>query len=131
MEEKRATSYLKGNRKGADIVRRPGKESKLGEVVSEYITQHVKPRQTYFSEIAGIWNELLPADLRTHCVLKDFTEGRLYVSVDSSAYMYELKLMSSDLLREIRQRLRGTQGSRVGQAAEEIKPIRQLKFIPG
>jgi hypothetical protein len=130
-EEKRVANLLNSAWKGPSTLGRPSGESKLGEVVSDYITQHIEPRQSYFTAIAEIWNELLPVGLRAHCALKDFSGGRLYVTVDSPVYMYELQLMSDELLREIRRRLRGIRFSGVGRAEDEIKPIRQLKFIPG
>jgi hypothetical protein len=124
------------SRNGRDILGQPREASLIGEVVTEYITRNVGPRQSYFSAVAGVWEELIPAELQAHCSLKDFSRGRLVVKVDSPVYLYELQLRRKELLREIRRRLRGAERRWVGgetdiaQAGRE-QPIRGLKFTAG
>ena len=63
----------------------------------------ISPRQAQFSEVAEIWNRLLPAELCGHCEIIDISGGQLKVQVDSPSYMYELQLCSSELLKELQQ----------------------------
>ncbi len=93
---------------------------KLGEVVSEYITQRIGPRQLCFSIVAEAWDDVVPNELRAHCILTDLSEGRLKVAVDSPVYLYELQLCRDELLKEIQRRVRGK--------TKVIQPVRQLKF---
>jgi hypothetical protein len=117
---------------------RPGysrEASGIGEVVSEYITRSVIPRQSDFSAIAGAWEELVPADVRSHCAFRDFSEGQLVVMVDSPAYLYEMQLRRDELLQEIQRRLRSvrreiTEGMDTAQITRRPS-IRRLKFTAG
>jgi hypothetical protein len=125
-----------GDKRGKGIRGRPLEAgplgaSKLGEVVSEYITQQVEPRQSYFSAIAGVWGELIPAELQGHCALADFSKGRLKVIVDSPVCLYELQLHQDELLRQLRRRVREFQSGKVGEKTDTVQPLRQLKFTVG
>ena len=120
-----------GAGKGGDIKGQTPEASKLGEVISEYITQRVGPKQSYFSAIAEVWGELIPTKLREHCVLADFSKGQLKVTVDSPAYLYELQLRRSELLRELQRLMRGSRSTQTGDKTDAVQPIRQLKFTIG
>ncbi len=43
--------------------------------------------------LTALWEELVPAPLRTHTRLESFARGVLLVSVDSSSHLYELDRM--------------------------------------
>jgi len=73
----------------------------LGDVLSELMENRVSPQQTRFGLITEAWNQLLPAELCQHCRIVDISSGRLKVLVDSSSYMYELQLLSCELLGEL------------------------------
>ena len=74
---------------------------KLGDVVTRLVEKQISPRQARFGQLADAWNQLLPAELRKHCRLADFSAGRLKVTADSSAYVYELQLCSDELLKQL------------------------------
>jgi hypothetical protein len=105
--------------------------SKLGDVVSDYISKQVGPRQSYFSALAEIWDELMPAGMQGHCALSDFSGGQLRVVVDSPVYLYELRLCQNELLRELQRRLRAVKRSGAGGMVDIAQPVRQLKFVVG
>ncbi len=67
------------------------------------MAEQISPRQTKFSEVAEVWSQLLPAELRRHCEIADISGGQLVVQVDSPSYVYELQLCSSELLEELQQ----------------------------
>jgi len=76
---------------------------RLGEVVQNFMTKWVSPRQARFGAVAELWSQLLPAELCRHCEIVDISGGELKVSVDSPAYKYELQLCSSEILEELQQ----------------------------
>lgn len=76
--------------------------ARLGDVAKELMETRISPQQARFGSIPEIWNRLLPEELRRHCKIAGFSGGRLKVLVDLPAYMYELKLCSSELLSELK-----------------------------
>ncbi len=76
----------------------------LGDVLSELMENRVSPQQIRFELIAEAWSQLLPTELYQHCRIVDISSGRLKVLVDSPSYMYELQLLSCELLKELTQR---------------------------
>lgn len=73
----------------------------LGGVLNGFIENHVLPQQTRFGLIAEAWSQLLPAELCQHCRIAGVSGGKLRVIVDSPSYMYELQLLSCELLKEL------------------------------
>jgi predicted nucleic acid-binding Zn ribbon protein len=90
----------------------------LGDVLSGLMGDRISPRQEMFGLIAGAWSQLLPVELCQHCKIAEVSNGRLKVFVDSSSYMYEMQLLSSELLKEL--------ASQCPQAK-----IREIKFAVG
>ena len=80
---------------------RSNETTMLGDVVRQLMEGRVSPRQARFESIACSWSRLLPAELYRHCKLADISAGQLKVIVDSPSYMHELRLCSSQLLREL------------------------------
>ncbi|MHC4647380.1 MAG: DciA family protein [Planctomycetota bacterium] len=78
--------------------------ARLGDAVRKLMEDWVSPRQARYESVADAWNELLPAGLSSHCRLSGVSGGRLKVVADSPSYMYELRLCSSRLVEELRQR---------------------------
>ena len=76
---------------------------RLGDVVTKLLEKQISPQQAKYGRLADAWNQLLPAELKKHCRLADFSAGRLKVTADSSAYVYELQLCSSELLKQLQQ----------------------------
>jgi len=81
----------------------PNSTVKLGDVVQNFMTKWVSPRQARFGAVAELWSQLLPAELCQHCEIVDISGGQLKVRVDSPAYKYELQLCSSEILEELQQ----------------------------
>jgi hypothetical protein len=76
--------------------------ARLGDLAKELMETRISHRQERFGSIPEIWNRLLPEELRRHCKIAGFSGGRLKVLVDLPAYMYELQLCKSELLRELK-----------------------------
>jgi len=81
----------------------PNSTVTLGDVVQNFMTKWVSPRQARFGAVAELWSQLLPAELCQHCEIVDISGGQLKVRVDSPAYKYELQLCSSEILEELQQ----------------------------
>ena len=70
----------------------------LGQAVRQYLQERngiFKKNRT----VVDIWNEIVPAEMRSHCTLKGIEAGILTVEVDPGAYMHEMRLMSDELLK--------------------------------
>ena len=77
---------------------------RLGEILIELMDGQVSPQQARFGPVVELWGELLPVELACHCRITELLGGQLKVAVDSSSYMYELRLCSAELLEELRRR---------------------------
>ena len=75
--------------------------SKLGDVVDWWMKRVVVPKAEKFSPLSEVWSQLLPPTLAEHCRIDSFSGGVLKIAVDSSAYMYELRLCSHMLLEQL------------------------------
>jgi predicted nucleic acid-binding Zn ribbon protein len=73
----------------------------LGDVLSGLMENRVSPQQIRFGLIAEAWSQLLPAELCQHCRIAGISGSRLKVFTDSPSYMYELQLLSCELLKEL------------------------------
>jgi hypothetical protein len=74
---------------------------RLGEVLQEFMDNHVLNRQGYIEVVAQVFSQVLPSGLVEHCQIAGLFGGQLKIAVDSAAYMYELQLCSSQLLGEL------------------------------
>jgi hypothetical protein len=62
-------------------------------------------------KLAGIWDELVPDDIRDHTALENFSRGVLTVIVDSAAHRYQLRLLlDGGLRRQMQARFGGDLG---------------------
>ncbi len=84
-------------------VRKTDRTVRLGRVAQQLMDERISPRQARFGWVVELWGRLLPAGLRRHCEIVDISGGQLKVQVDSPSYMYELRLCSSELLKELQQ----------------------------
>ncbi len=65
-------------------------------------------RVKQLGQLAKLWNELVPQELRDHAALDGFRNGVLVVLVDSSSAMYRIKLLVDGGLEEtMRERFYG------------------------
>lgn len=83
--------------------RRRDRTVRLSDAVSRLMENCISPQQARFSAVAELWSQLLPAGLRRHCKIADISAGQLKVLVDLPPYMHELRLCSSELLKELQQ----------------------------
>ena len=90
--------------------------ARAGEVAGQYLDNRAGSF-TKNTAIVDTWNETLPVGLREHCRLAAVKNGVLEVEVEPGTYMHELRLVSSELLEEIR--------SRCGRAA-----VKRIKLRP-
>ena len=85
--------------KVATTRRRP---SKLEGAVRQYIEQRVEPLQERFGSVADIWLKLVPEELSGHCSVAAISGKELVVVADGPSYLYQLRLIGDELLRELR-----------------------------
>jgi hypothetical protein len=97
MEKEQLTQSLLNRRKTI----RADKTTRLCEVLERFMVGRVRSQYKKFGRLPQVWSELLPAELAGHCSIGDISNGTLKVLVDSSAYMYELRLCSGDLLKQL------------------------------
>lgn len=90
----------------------------LGNALSGFIENRVLPQQIRFGLIAEAWSQLLPAELCQHCRIAEVSGSRLKVIADSPSYMYELQLLSYELLKEL------------ARQCPQVR-IREIKFAVG
>jgi hypothetical protein len=74
---------------------------RLGDLLSELMQCRVLPQQTRFEMIIEAFNQILPTELCQHCTIVDIFRGRIKVIADSPSYVYELKLLSGELVKEM------------------------------
>jgi len=87
---------MAGNERLGGVVR-------LDIAAKELIDNQISPRQTIYESIDKLWKQLLPDELAHHCRISDISGGQLKVIVDSPSYMHELRLCSTELLKELQQ----------------------------
>jgi predicted nucleic acid-binding Zn ribbon protein len=76
----------------------------LGELVKDLMERRICPQQNKYESVARVLDGLLPTELRQHCRLEGISGGQVKVTADSPSYMQELRLCSSELLKELQQR---------------------------
>jgi len=77
------------------------KPRRLGDTLVELMENQIAPRRARFGSVAEVWEQLLPAELRRHCRIADIRGGRLKVVADSPSYQFELRLCSSEFVKEL------------------------------
>ncbi len=82
---------------------RQERTSRLGDVLQSFVEKRLAPQQRKFGDVGEVWGRLLPAGLAKHCQIAGVGGGQLKVRVDSPAYMYELRLCSSELVNQLRE----------------------------
>jgi predicted nucleic acid-binding Zn ribbon protein len=77
------------------------KPQRLGDALVELMENQITPHRARFGSVAEVWEQLLPAELRQHCRIEGFKKGRLKVVAESPSYQFELRLCSSELVKEL------------------------------
>jgi hypothetical protein len=104
--------------------RRRKTEKKLSDVLQGYMAS-VSSRYERFAPVAKLWNQLLPAELSKHCRVADISAGQLMVYVDSSAYVYELRLCKPELLKQLQEQCPRARIKEIKFAVGRLKTDRQ------
>lgn len=89
------------------------KSAKLGDIAALVLQERISPQQEKFSRISAALDNLLPAELKEHYRLADFTGGQLKIAADSPAYVYELQLCSSELVKQLQQQCPASRISKI------------------
>lgn len=77
------------------------KPQRLGDVLVGLMENQVAPCRARFGPVAEVWEQLLPVELRRHCKIANIQGSRLKVVADSPAYQFEMRLCSSELVKEL------------------------------
>ena len=80
------------------------KTVKLGDLLTELMEKRILPQQQQLLSLNEHWQQLLPTGFCNHCRIAGISNGNLKVFVDSTSYIYQLKLYSSKLLTELQHR---------------------------
>ncbi|MHC4572739.1 MAG: DciA family protein [Planctomycetota bacterium] len=100
-DSERLRSFEKVGLKGKRVSKNT---ATLGDTVRQLMEDRISPRQARFESVARLWSGLLPVELGRHCRLTEISGGQLKVLADSPAYLYELRLCSPQLLKELQRR---------------------------
>jgi hypothetical protein len=82
--------------------------SPLGDLVKDLMERRICPRQDAFTAVADVMSDLLPVEFRRHCRVDEIRGGQVKMVADSPSYLHELRLCSSELLKELQRRCPGT-----------------------
>ena len=75
---------------------------KVGSLVSHLMDAKVRPQKEAVDPVVAAWEAVVPPGLAGHCRVKGVQGSRLQVMVDSPAYLYELQLCSSELIKALK-----------------------------
>lgn len=82
--------------------------SLLAEPLGILMKRQLGRRVKKLSELAILWDEVIPEDLRKHTALEGFHRGVLTVMVDSASHRFQIQtLLRGGILTAIRERFRG------------------------
>ncbi|MBN1942477.1 MAG: DUF721 domain-containing protein [Phycisphaerae bacterium] len=80
----------------------------LGATLGVLMKQRLGRRVKQLSELAILWDEVIPENLRRHTALENFRQGVLTVTVDSASHRFQLQtLLKGGILKAVQQRFRG------------------------
>ena len=75
--------------------------SRLGAILEEFLQKELAPKRRQADDLSRAWLDIVPADIAPHCRCDGILNGQLKVIVDSPAYMYQLKILSAELLDQL------------------------------
>jgi hypothetical protein len=81
-----------------------GEAVPLAEALKAVFDGPFTNEQKRLEQLRGLWEELVPQELRGHCKVVGFMRGVVKVQVDLPAYAYQLRLYSSELLVKLQDR---------------------------
>jgi hypothetical protein len=78
-----------------------GGPQRLGDTLLELMESQLSPKRAKFGQVAQVWQQLLPAELRANCRIASLQGGRLKILAKSPAHLFELRLCSCALIKEL------------------------------
>ncbi len=100
------------NRQWTDTVRH------MSEPLTMLMKHTLAKRVRQLGALAGIWDEVIPADLREHTALEGYARGTLTVMVDSAAHRFKLdSILNSGVRKTLADQFSG--------------PLNRIKLVPG
>lgn len=92
--------------------------SHLGQSLAVLMKHTLAKRVRQLSSLAEIWDQVVPAGIRDHTALENFSQGVLTVMVDSASHRFALQnLLRGGLQTEIQSRFPGA--------------INRIRLVPG
>ena len=73
---------------------------RLAESLRVLMEERILPGNSRYEKISGLWETLVPTELRRHCRISDIRGGQLQIEVDSPSHAHELRLCRIELLRQ-------------------------------
>lgn len=90
----------------------------IAATLGSFMKHHLSRRVKQLSELAILWDEVIPDTLRRHTALESFRQGVLTVTVDSASHRFELQtLLRGGVLQAIQERFRGA--------------LNRIRLVPG
>lgn len=90
----------------------------LGQPLGLLMKHQLAKRVKQLSNLAAIWDEVIPASLADHTALEGLNGGTLTVMVDSASHRFMLEtLLAGGTMREIQRRFSGA--------------LNKIRLIPG
>lgn len=90
----------------------------LAATLGVLMKRHLARRVRQLGELALLWDEVIPDELRRHTALESYQRGVLTVMVDSASHRFQLQtLLSGGLLKALQQRFGG--------------PLDRVRLVPG
>ena len=94
------------------------RSSRLDESLSLLMKHTLGKRVRQLSQLASIWDEVIPDEIASHTALESYSQGVLTVMVDSAPHRFQLQtLLRGGLTRAIRERSTGL--------------LRKIRLVPG
>ncbi|MBN2456741.1 MAG: DUF721 domain-containing protein [Sedimentisphaerales bacterium] len=82
---------------------RRGQPQQLGDAIAKLMAGDLQSKCEKFEVVAESWDELVPPEVRGHCRIAGISSGQVRIAVDSPAYLYQMRLVSSELLPMLQQ----------------------------
>ena len=82
--------------------------ARLGQGVAVLMKYTLAKRVRQLSQLAEVWDEVVPESIRDHTALEGFQRGTLTVLVDSAPHRFQLKtLLAGGLMKHLQSRFSG------------------------
>ncbi len=102
------------------VTQRIGQQRKsdirLGEVIETFLRERSRMLEQG-AAVSDVWKEVIPPSLQPFCRPDKIAGHTLYIQVQPGAPMYQMQLLTSHLLEQIRQQLPGSR-------------IRTIRLVP-